>query len=92
MPEVRFRVRWPDGTEEECYSPSTVIREHLGAPESYSVCDFLFRSRKGLEKAARRVEARYGYRCSSADAQAERIAAQAARFSPQEIVRCLSMS
>lgn len=24
MPEVYFRVRWPDGTSERCYSPSTV--------------------------------------------------------------------
>jgi uncharacterized repeat protein (TIGR04042 family) len=29
MPEMHFVVRWPDGAEMRCYSPSLVVREHL---------------------------------------------------------------
>lgn len=92
MPEVTFRVRWPDGAEEACYSPSTAIRDHLNAGRSYALSDFLARSTAGLDHAARRVEAKFGFRCTSADAQADRIKARAAAFSPQEIVTCLSMT
>jgi len=26
MPEMRFRIRWPDGVAETCYSPSLVVK------------------------------------------------------------------
>ncbi|WP_422001513.1 MSMEG_0570 family nitrogen starvation response protein [Roseovarius mucosus] len=91
MPEAVFRIRWPDGVEEDCYSPSTVIHDHLTARESYKVAEFHERSRVALELAAQRVEAKFGFRCSSADAQAAKIAAAVSRFDPQEIVTCLSI-
>ncbi len=92
MPEVTFRIRWPDGLEDACYSPSTSIRGHLAAGESYALSDFLRRSEAGLEQAARRVEAKFGFRCSSADAQAASIKARAAAFAPEEVVTCLSIT
>ena len=91
MPEATFRIRWPDGTEEACYSPSTVIFNHLTAGEAYRVDDFHARTRTALDLAARRVEAKFGFRCTSADAQAARIAAAVARYDPEETVTCLSI-
>lgn len=73
MPEVHFRVRWPGGAEETCYSPSTVILEHLVAGESYAVPEFVRRTRVALELASERVRARYGYACSSAIDQLRQI-------------------
>ena len=29
MPEMHFLVRWPDGKEQRCYSPSLIVRDHL---------------------------------------------------------------
>jgi uncharacterized repeat protein (TIGR04042 family) len=40
MPEMRFIIRWPDGRQESCYSPSLVIRDFLREGESYPVPDF----------------------------------------------------
>lgn len=91
MPETRFRIRWPDGLEEDCYSPSTVIHDHLTAGQTYRVDDFDTRSRIALDLAARRVEAKYGFRCSSADAQAAKLASAIARYKPEETVICLSI-
>ena len=91
MPETRFRIRWPDGAEEDCYSPSSVIYDHLKAGQTYSVDDFDTRSRTALELAAQRVEAKYGFRCSSADAQAAKLASAIARYKPEETVLCLSI-
>lgn len=92
MPEVIFRLRWPDGTEDTCYSPSTVIREHLKPGESYPLADFMDRALYGLDRAAQRVEAKFGFRCSSADAQAVQIKSRAAAYSPEETITCLSMT
>ncbi len=91
MPETRFRIRWPDGVEEDCYSPSTVIHDHLKAGQAYRVDDFDTRSRTALDLAARRVEAKYGFRCSSADAQAAKLASAIARYKPEETIICLSI-
>ena len=92
MPEVTFHVRWPDGVEEACYSPSTAITDQLSAGQGYPLADFVARSTTGLDDAARRVEAKFGFRCSLADAQAARIKARAKTFSREEIVTCLSMT
>lgn len=91
MPEVTFRIRWPDGREEACYSPSRVIREFLAPGAAYRLAEFLERSLTALDRAALRVEAKHGFRCASAGAQAARLARAAARFSPEEEVLCLSM-
>ena len=91
MPEVIFRILWPDGTEEDCYSPSTVIRDHLTAGHCYPVHDFHSRTRLALDLAAKRVEAKHGFRCSSADAQAARIATIITRFNSEDLVTCLSL-
>jgi uncharacterized repeat protein (TIGR04042 family) len=91
MPEVTFRIRWPDGVEEDCYSPSTVIHDHLKVGHTYSVDDFYSRTSIALDKAAKRVEAKYGFRCTSADAQAARIATAIARYKSEDTVTCLSL-
>ena len=61
MPEMRFVVRWPDGRQDSCYSPSLVIKDFLREGESYPVSDFLQRSRQALQIASERVEAKYGH-------------------------------
>lgn len=80
MPEVRFLVRWPDASTDDCYSPSTAIKEHLDAGTPYALADFLARSRSGLIAASERVRAKYGFACSSAMDQLARIERKAAAF------------
>lgn len=80
MPEMRFVITWPDGQEETCYSPSLIIRDFFTEGESYPVADFVDRSRKALTIASDRVEAKYGFACSSANDQLARIESAAAPF------------
>ena len=80
MPEMRFHIRWPDGTEERCYSPSLVIKDHLVPGTAYPLADFLGRSREALTIASDRVKARYGMPCSLALAQLDRIEATGGGF------------
>jgi uncharacterized repeat protein (TIGR04042 family) len=82
MPEQRFRVRWPDGSTEDCYL-LPVIRDHLRAGEAYPVGQFAQIAKAALEEANARVRARFGMGCSQALMQMAAIEAQAARFADQ---------
>ncbi|UOK72283.1 MSMEG_0570 family nitrogen starvation response protein [Ancylobacter polymorphus] len=73
MPEMRFTIRWPDGSMESCYSPSLVVKDYLTPGQSYTLADFLARSREALTIASARVEARYGFPCSRAIGQLARL-------------------
>ncbi len=92
MPETRFTIKWPDGQTEGCYSPSTVVQEFLSAGTTYTLEDFVVRCRIALEKASTRVEAKFGYRCTSADAQLDKIESAARAFSAGDDVVCLSIT
>lgn len=87
MPEMRFVIRWPDGRRESCYSPSLVIKDFLREGDTYSVPDFLQRSRKALQIASERVQAKYGHPCSLALGQLARIEATATQFAGQDDAR-----
>ncbi len=80
MPEMRFLIRWPDGTAERCYSPSLVVKDYFVPGASYQLADFLARSRTALNIASDRVKAKYGRRCSLAIAQLARIETAAVAF------------
>lgn len=90
MPEMRFVITWPDGTEEACYSPSLIIRDYFTEGQSYALADFVTRSREALNIASDRVEAKYGMACSAALDQLQRIELNARSFAsqPDASVRC----
>lgn len=80
MPEMRFRVRLPDDTELDCYSPSLVVKDFLQPGEQYALDDFMQRCREALHIASERVRAKYGYACSAAMDQLAQLEAHAQRF------------
>ncbi len=84
MPEMRFRVRWPDGSESLCYSPSLVIEEHLSEGARYSPAEFLRRAGTALGIASERVRQKYGMPCARALREIEQINHHAARFRADE--------
>jgi uncharacterized repeat protein (TIGR04042 family) len=86
MPEMRFYVRWPDGTRMACLSPSTIIARHL-PPAIYTLADFLARARTGFAAASERVREVYGFPCSRAASQLQAIELAAGRFSEQPDAR-----
>jgi uncharacterized repeat protein (TIGR04042 family) len=91
---MHFRVRWPDDTVTDCYSPSLVVKEHLEAGRSYPLAEFVQRSATALNIGSERVREKYGFACSSALDQLRRIEELAARFeaSPDPVVRVESFT
>ena len=68
MPEVTFRLRWPDETEMECYSPSTVVRVYFDTGQTYKVGAFAALAHHALTAASERVERKFGHPCTRAHA------------------------
>jgi uncharacterized repeat protein (TIGR04042 family) len=91
MPEMTFRVRWPDGVEQRCYSPSLVVHEHFGIDDCYTVADFVERTGRAMAEASDRVRARFGFACTSAAATAEAVSRAAARYPGDAAVRVVAM-
>ncbi|MEO0769539.1 MAG: MSMEG_0570 family nitrogen starvation response protein [Cyanobacteria bacterium J06649_4] len=73
MPEINFQIQWPNGQQEACYSPSLVVKKYFELGESYTVTEFLKRSRESLTIASDRVKEKYGFPCSRALGQLRRI-------------------
>lgn len=69
MPAVNFTVQWPDGKQERCYSPSTVVYEYLQSGQSYPLDEFMQRTETALVTASKRVQQKFGYTCSAATDQ-----------------------
>ena len=73
MPEKRFEISWPNGDQESCYSPSSIIERYLHEGETYSLEQFVNLTDKALNIASNRVQEKYGFSCSSAMDQLHRI-------------------
>lgn len=91
MPEMTFTVRWPDGAEQQCFSPSLVMHDHLEIGGRYTVDDFRSRSVTALDEATERVRAKFGFACTSAASTAADISQTAIRYDPAAIVEVLAM-
>ncbi|MEM6869311.1 MAG: MSMEG_0570 family nitrogen starvation response protein [Cyanobacteria bacterium P01_C01_bin.121] len=91
MPEINFKIQWPDGKQAVCYSPSLVVKDYFEPGKSYTVSDFLARSRESLTIASDRVQAKYGFPCSRALGQLRQIEAAAKPYleQPNESVKVI---
>jgi uncharacterized repeat protein (TIGR04042 family) len=94
MPEMSFRIRWPDASEATYYSPSLVIHDFLKPGEILALPDFLTRAGEALRIASDRVAEKYGSPCSRARASLSAIHQAAAAFSqiPNAQVMIMALS
>lgn len=89
MPERIFRVSWPDGDQVDYYSPSSVIDQHFSTEKEYALADFVFTTTKALNHASDRVSEKYGYACSSAMDQLQKIQHRAQRYNINEKIKII---
>ncbi len=87
MPAMHFQVRWPDGSQTRCYSPSLVIKDYFQPGTAYPLPLFMTQIREALHIASERVRAKYGFACSQAMDQLAQIEHTAARFAAQPDAR-----
>jgi uncharacterized repeat protein (TIGR04042 family) len=86
MPEMEFRLRWPDGSESSFYSPSLVVEDHLTVGKDYLLTDLVARACVAMTIASDRVQAKYGFPCSRAQGTLAAIERQAKVFGPHSTI------
>lgn len=89
MPAMHFHLRWPDGRETRCYSPSLVIKDHFSPATRYPLPTFMREVRTALNVASERVRAKFGFACSMAMDQLAQIETIAAHFDDRAVVEVL---
>uniref|UniRef100_UPI00286C3B49 MSMEG_0570 family nitrogen starvation response protein n=1 Tax=Chamaesiphon sp. OTE_20_metabat_361 TaxID=2964689 RepID=UPI00286C3B49 len=75
-----FKIQWPDGSEETCYSPSSIVKNYFERDRDYELADFVDRAQTALNSASDRVLAKYGRPCGLAIGQLAEIKSKAAQF------------
>jgi len=83
MPELHFRLRWPDAVESLHYSPSTIVRDYFSAGATYAIAEFAGLSRAAMQAASDRVAAVHGHPCSMARATLAAIEQRVSQFTTQ---------
>lgn len=91
MPALNFEIEWPNGEVMECYSPSTVVLQYFQAGDSFTVDELIAVSRTALNMAGKRVEERFGFECTAAAEQRDKILRNAEYFGSGEMVRILKI-
>ena len=86
MPEVHFRIKWPDGEVTRCYSPSTIVREYFRSGLTLTIEELVETSTRALDAASERVRAKYGFACTSASHELRDIQLRAGNFDSEEQV------
>lgn len=77
MPEINFKIKWSDGTEQTCYSPSLVVKKYFTPGTEYELNEFVEKSRTALNIASDRVQEAYGFPCTRALGQLKQIETKA---------------
>lgn len=85
MPSINFKVIWPDGDQVTYYSPSTIVHEYLKANSHYSLAEFDLCIHAALNAASERVYKKFGYYCTAASAELEKINRKLQFLREQEI-------
>lgn len=73
MPEVYMQIKWPNKKDDSVYSPSSVLYDYFKAGQTMPVPAFQEKITEALLKASSRVAAKYGYECTSALEEIQRI-------------------
>ncbi|PSP13071.1 MAG: MSMEG_0570 family nitrogen starvation response protein [Cyanobacteria bacterium SW_11_48_12] len=91
MPETHFEIEWPDGSQESCYSPSSVVKKYFSADREYLLGEFIALSRTAFQTASDRVQAKYHLPCSKALGQLQHLEQTATKYNnlPQPKVRLI---
>jgi len=84
MPEVHVNIEWPGQVTDKIYSPSTIIDQYLKPGDEFTLVEFESRITLALEQASMRVYERFGYECTSAMAELERVKGRIAAVSEQD--------
>ncbi len=91
MPVTYVNIEWPNEETDEVYSPSSVIKEYFKPGETLTIEDFLNKCNQSLSLASERVRVKFGYACTSAISETERINKKCTIFTASDSVKIIAI-
>lgn len=91
MPVTYIHIELPDQKKDKIYSPSSVIREYFNPGEIHSIDNFLTICSKGLNEASERVRQKFGYACTSAIAESQRMNTVCKNYDTSKKIKIISI-
>ena len=91
MPVTYVYIEWPDGETDQVYSPSSVVEEYFSPGGSMEIKAFAETCSESLAKASERVRQKFGYACTSAQAEQHRISERCKTFDKSSSVKIIAV-
>ncbi len=91
MPVTYVHIELPDHKKDQIYSPSSIIQEYFNPGEVLSVDTFLTICTKSLNEASERVRQKFGYACTSAMAESQRINTLCQNYDTSKKIKIVSI-
>ena len=91
MPVTYVNIEWPNKETDQVYSPSSVVKEYFNSGETLTVQEFLNTCNQSLDIASERVREKFGYACTSAQSESQRIEEKCKNFTALEHVKIISI-
>lgn len=92
MPVTYITIEWPNNEKDEIYSPSSVIIDFFSIGENININDFLVRCNEGLSEASERVRQKFGFACTSALSESNRISEKCKEFDKNKYVKIIAIN
>jgi len=92
MPVTYIHIEWPDHTADRVVSPSRVIKKYFRPEEYLSIEMFSATCTKALDEASERVRQKFGYACTAAKAESQRIDTLCETYDNSKKVKIISIN
>lgn len=73
MPETYVNIKWPNGESDSVYSPSSIIESYFNENQDIEITFFVKDCEEALKEASNRVYQKFGFACTSAMSEIQRI-------------------
>lgn len=91
MPVTYVNIEWPNEEEDQLYSPSSVIEDFFTTGSQLTVDEFLRVTHEALTEASERVRKKYGYACTSAQAEIKRVSIKCKEYNATNSVKIIAI-
>ncbi len=91
MPVTYIHIQWPNEEEDQVYSPSSIIENYFTPQQEITVTKFNALCNESLTKASDRVAKKFGFACTSAMAEMQRITSCCKNHDGSEKVKIIAI-
>jgi uncharacterized repeat protein (TIGR04042 family) len=91
MPALDIDIEWPDGDVMKFYSPSTILLKYFQEGNSLTIRELINLSEEAFNAAGLRVEEVFGFLCTEAESQRDKIIKKAKLYEDNDKVIILEI-